>query len=209
VYNAIAVICANIQALKVAPFFGAEEALALSTALFATTFVASDILTERKGPESATRGLALSFIAQIVFTLFMLLAVAYPTSHGNINGLGIEGELHNSVQYGMYTLFVPSARILTASLLSYYISQLLDIYLFQAIKKLTAHKLLWLRFNASTLISGLVDNAIFSTLAWVLLADQPVSLSMLIYTYILGSYAFRAMVGILATPAMYYAQRQR
>lgn len=206
-YNAVAVVCANIQALKVAPCFLAEEALPLATILFATTFTASDILTERKGVSAAILGVKLSFAAQIMVTLFMLIAVAYPVESG-LAGENEFGTIINPVQYSMHHLFIPSVRLLVASLTAYYLSQMLDIYLFKAIKNLTKHKFLWLRFNVSNICSGLVDNAIFSVLAWVLLSDAPVSTNMLIYVYVLGSYGFRVVVNIASTPVIYYTRKK-
>jgi uncharacterized PurR-regulated membrane protein YhhQ (DUF165 family) len=55
----------------------------------------------------------------------------------------------------------------------------------------------------STLIAGLVDNIIFSVLAWVVLNPYPVSLNILVFTYILGTYGARVVVSITSTPVIY------
>ncbi len=203
-YNIIAVICANIQALKIAPFFGISNTLALSTVIFATTFIVTDIITENLGTQAASKGLKLSFVGQFLFSFFMISATMYPGSIGYIDGMNLAKEdVMDPVQYSMYQLFIPSLRILVSSLIAYYLSQVFDIYIFAQIKKRTSGKFLWLRFNVSTIISSIVDNTVFSTLAWVLLAPNPISTEELINTYILGSYFFRFLVNISATFLIY------
>src|ERR1700679_1491336 len=60
-YNILAVVIANIQVLKVSPFFLSPHPVALGTMLFSTTFLVSDILTEHHGTRIAKKGIILSF----------------------------------------------------------------------------------------------------------------------------------------------------
>jgi uncharacterized integral membrane protein (TIGR00697 family) len=206
-YNILAIIIANIQVLKVSPFIISSEPIALGTVLFATTFTVSDILTEHFGPKSAQMALKLSFTAQVLMTAFMMITLIYPSAGSDIKGLGEDGLIINPVQYAMFILFMPSVRLLAASLIAYFISQMLDIYLFKLIKDLTHKKFLWLRFNVANMVSGLVDNIIFSVLAWVLLNPNPVTFHTLVFTYILGTYAARVLVSITSTPVIYLTHR--
>ena len=202
-YNILAVIIANIQVLKMTSFSGISEPVALGTILFATTFTASDILTEHVSGDEAKQCVKICFVAQLIMTIFMLLTVVFPTQ-GDIMGHE-SGTIINPVQYAMFILFAPSVRITIASLISYYISQMVDIYVFKFVSNLTKQKMVWLRFNVASFVSGLVDNIIFSTLAWVVLAPNPVSFKTLVITYIFGTYFARIAVSILSTPAMYLA----
>jgi queuosine precursor transporter len=205
-YNILAVIVANIQVLKVAPSILTGEPLALGTLVFATTFLTSDIITEHYGTNVAKRGIKLSFFAQIIVTVLMLFTLAYP-SPGGVTGFDNNRSLIDLVQASLYTLFTPSLRILTASLTAYYISQWVDIKIFKALKDYTGEKLLWLRYIGSTLISGLIDNIIFSLLAWVILSPDPVSFKTLFFTYILGTYLARIIVSLTSTPIIYMTYR--
>ena len=63
-----------------------------------------------------------------------------------------------------------------------------------------------LRNNASTWISALIDNTVFSVLAWVVLAPEPMAWQPLIFTYILGTYVLRIAVAALDTPFVYLAR---
>ncbi|MDF3047908.1 MAG: hypothetical protein K0R73_1026 [Candidatus Midichloriaceae bacterium] len=206
-YNILAIIIANIQVLKVSPFIISSEPIALGTVLFATTFTVSDILTEHFGPKSAQMALKLSFTAQILMTIFMMVTLIYPSISGDIRGEASDGSIVNPVQYALFILFMPSVRLLAASLIAYFVSQMLDIYLFKLIKDLTHKKFLWLRFNVANMVSGLVDNIIFSVLAWVLFNPNPVTFHTLIFTYILGTYGARLLVSITSTPVIYLTHR--
>lgn len=204
-YNILAVVAANIQVLKITPFWLTPEPIALGTLLFSTTFLVSDILTEHYGVEVAKRGIALSFIAQIIMTVFMLITICYP-SEGGVDGI-VDGVLIDPIQASLYALFAPSLRILSASLIAYYISQWIDIKIFKFLKDYAKGKMLWFRLNVSSLVSGLVDNILFSYLAWVLFSPNPVSMKSLIFTFILGTYAARVVVSLTSTPIMYLSYK--
>ena len=107
----------------------------------------------------------------------------------------------------MVALFMPSPRILLAGLLAYVLSQFFDIYVFEWVGRMTQRRWLWLRTNVATLLSGLVDNVIFSVLAWVILNPEPINFSSLVFTYILGTYLARGLVALLSTPVMYLSYR--
>lgn len=184
-----------------------NESIALGTLLFATTFTVSDILTEHKGVKAAQMGVKLSFAAQILMTIFMVITLIYPSINADFKGFGEDGSISSPVQYAMFILFAPSVRLLIASLTSYYFSQLLDIYLFKLIKDLTHKKFLWLRFNISTMVAGLFDNILFSTLAWVVLSPEPVTFHTLVFTYILGTYGSRVLVSLASTPVIYLSYK--
>lgn len=207
-FNVLGVVIANIQVLKVAPFALIPEPVALGTLLFSTTFLASDILTEHHGKESAKVGIKLSFFAQIFTTVVMLITLMYPST-GGVTGHDTDKLLRDDIQTAMYTLFSPSFRILVASLIAFYVSQIFDISVFNYIKKITNDKMMWLRLNVSSLLSGLLDNILFSTLAWVILSPNPVGFETLLYTYILGTYAARVLVSLTSTPIIYLSHKFR
>lgn len=190
-YNVIATILANIQVLKVSQFSLSPEPVALGTITFATIFLVSDIITEHYGKAAAQRSIWLSFSSQIVVTILMLLT------------LGHAPILNDSAQVAIETLFLPAPRLVIASMVSFVISLLLDVHIFNALNTYTQQRHLWLRTSISTIIAALVDNIIFSVLAWVVLAPQPVSLQTLIFTYILGTYVARVLIAIVSTPVLY------
>lgn len=194
-YSILATIIANIQVLKVAEFGLSPEPVALGTVIFATVFLVSDIITEHYGKEAAQRGVWLSFIAQIFLTIMMLLTIGHRPLEGDMAHVAIE------------TLFLPSPRLLIASLTAFAISLIFEIQVFHRLSKATGGKMLWLRANVSAILAALLDNIIFSTLAWVILAPTPVTLKSLIFTYILGTYFARVIVSFVSTPIIYLSYK--
>ena len=191
-------ISANIQVLKVTQFSFFSAPVALGTELFAATYLATDILAELYGKKAAKTGVYLGFMAMVFWSLTSMLTLGFsPISDPN-NAIGIQQHLE--------AILYPFPTFLVASLAAYLISQLLDIYLFQAIKNKTNNKYLWIRNNVSTCVSSLVDNSIFSILAWIVLSSNPLPLSEVLKTYILGTYIFRVVAALLDTPILYLAK---
>lgn len=199
-YNIVAVIASNIQVLRTVQFGFSIEPVALGTIVFASTYLCSDILTEHFGKDAAKKGVWYSFAAQILMTVLMIIAIGYPSLTDNYTSNNPEMAL---TEKALALLFTPSPRLLIASLIAFAVSQLTDIWLFQSIQKLTRGQKLWLRTGVSALISAMVDNILFSTLAWVVLAPNPVSFSTLLFTYILGTFVTRALMALFALPVMY------
>jgi len=192
VYSVLSTIMANIQVLKLGQLSIFPEPVALGTVTFATVFLTSDIITEHFGKKAAQKSVWLSFSAQIVAMLIMLMTLGFkPVSD------------HDPAHNAMMALFLPAPRLIIASLLAFIVSQLLEISLFQWISQFNHKKFLWVRTNVSVIVSSFVDNVIFSVVAWVILSPQPVSQHTLIYTYILGTYLIRVVLAVFSTPIMY------
>ncbi len=202
VYNALAIVIANIQVLRLADFNFAPEPLALGTIVFSTTFLVSDILTEHYGTAAARKSLWLSFIAQILVTIWMVITLGHPaiTYHEFDSDLSATFAANDQA---LLQVFTPSLRILLASLLAYMISQLCDIWLFQKIRTLSHGRFIWLRQNLSTALSGLLDNFSFGLIAWIILSPTPISLSLFASSFVFASYLLRAAVNVAGTPIMY------
>ncbi len=207
VYMVVGVIGANIQVLKVSHFAVFNSPVALGTALFASTYLASDLLSEYYGKRAAQYGIAICFAALLFWTLliFFMLGTAPLTA-------AQAGSHYNwalPTHPAMVTIFTPVPAIFIASLLAFCLSQLNDATLFQLLKQRTQGRWLFLRNNLSTWISALIDNAVFSITAFVLLAAEPVPLRELLMVYILGTYGLRVGYACLDTPFIYLAKQLR
>ena len=198
VYNVIAIAMGNIQVLRLGVYYTTPEPVALGTVLFATTFLVSDIITEHYGVKVARRSITISFVAQFVISIWMLLCLAHP---------GVQSVNQESVYKGMSVLFLPSIRFFIASLTAYIVSQHVDIFIYQWIKQKTEGRYLWFRQNISTFISGLLDNFLFSIIAWIVLNPEPLTLYTVVVSYILAGYIVRFVVNIMGTPVLYLSYR--
>jgi len=194
IYSSIAVIIANIQVLKTVDFFYSPEPVALGTILFASTFLCTDILSEYYGPEKARKNIIISFSSFLFVTCLMILTV------------GIKPSSNDWIQTSISNVFTPMTRFFIASMIAYLLSQYFDVWIYNLIKKITFSKYLWLRNNLSTLLSSLIDNTIFSLLAWIILNPEPETLYKVLMIYILGTYFLRIFLALIDTPFMYLAK---
>lgn len=210
VFIAVGVVGANVQVLKAVKFSIFSDPVALGTILFSSTYIATDILTEFYGRDTARKAVMLGFAALLMMSTFMIMALGYrpltPAEAGEAMAWAVPNHDY------MMALFLPGPILLVAGLTSYLVSQILDIWVFQKIRGATGSRLLWLRASGSTCISALVDNIVFSTLAWVVLptllgqTDQVVSLDALVFTFILGTYWMRLAMAIAEAPIIYLAR---
>lgn len=204
-YIATAIIAANVEVLKAVQFGFYDHPVAMGTVLFSSTYLATDILTEHYGRAAARKAVFLGFAAYLLFCLMMMITLGFRPL--NAEQAGIEMEWALPMQDHIAALFTPAPALLAAGMTAYLTSQLFDVWVYQRIRGATGDRHLWLRNNGSTMLSALVDNVIFSVLAWVVFAPDPVGWDALLHTYILGTYGMRLVLSLLDTPFMYLSRR--
>ncbi len=204
-YVVVAAICSNIQVLKATKFAFYPDPIALGTILFTSTYMCTDIISEHFGAIHARRAVWLSFTAMLLTATVMIITLGWQPVQLDITGEGFRRfkDAHDA----MAVLFTPAPAIFFASITAFLISQHNDIWIFQLIRRLSGDRYLWLRSSVSTMVSSLIDNIIFSTLAWFILAPSPVDFRTLVFTYILGTYAIRVVVAVLNTPFVYWSKK--
>ena len=194
IYSALAVIIGNIQVLKTVDFFYSPEPVALGTILFASTFLCTDILSEHFGKDKARKNVLIGFISFLFMTIIMLITI------------GFKPSTNDWVQDSLVNVFTPMSRFFIASMIAYLASQYFDVWIYSTIKNLTKNRFLWLRNNLSTIISSLIDNTVFSLLAWIILNPNPETLYNVIMIYIFGTYILRIFIAFIDTPFMYLSK---
>ena len=170
----VAILMANIQVLKVVKFGVYTDPVALGTVIFTASYFATDCLTEFYGRAAAGRGIMLGFASYLLATVFTLIGMGYPPLTPEQAGEGFAWALpyHEHI----VALFLPAPAFLIAGMTSYLVSQFNDRWLFLLLRRFTHARQLWLRTTGSTAISALIDNTVFSLLAFMILAPVPVSL---------------------------------
>lgn len=187
VFSALTVL-ANLIAFKQIAFgpFVAPAAVLV----YASTFLMTDIISELFGKEKARLAVWTGFLANLVMVVSVLIAVKWPAASIMDPGLA---EAFDAV-FG----FAP--RVVLASMVAYLVSQHHDVWAYSFWKKKTGGRRLWLRNNASTMISQLVDTAIFIPLAF-----YGVFPSAVLWQIFVGQYAIKLLIAALDTPFMYVA----
>lgn len=202
-YIVLAIIGANIQVLKVVQFSIYSEPVALGTILFATSYLATDILSERYGYSLSSKAVWIGFFSYFSFSLIMIVSLGFaPLTEAQA---GEEMSWAMPYQSHIQALFAPQPTFFVAGMAAFLLSQLHDVFLFHKLKERFKGKHLWFRNNLSTMISSLIDNIIFSVLAWIILASNPLPWETVLLTYILGTYWLRLLVAVLDTPVIYLA----
>ena len=194
VYSALAVIIGNIQVLKTVDFFYSPEPVALGTILFSSTYLCTDILSEHFGKDKAQKNVLISFVSFLFVTIVMLVTI------------GFNPSANDWAQDSLENIFTPMSRFFIASMIAYLISQYFDVWIYSTIKNLTMNRFLWLRNNLSTILSSLIDNTVFSILAWIILNPNPETFYNVIMIYILGTYILRIFIAFIDTPFMYLSK---
>ena len=120
---------------------------------YPVTFLVTDILSEIYGKERANRVVTSGLVAS-VFVLGLVLVSSFADA---TSWSPVDNETFLQV-FGLQWVAV------TASMVAYLGAQYLDIRLFHFWKRLTHGKHLWLRNNASTITSQLVDTALVNGL---------------------------------------------
>lgn len=187
----ISTILANVQVVMLVKLFGMDTTL--GNILYAGGFLVTDILSENYGKEAAKTAVKIGFFSLISMTAIMQIAILF-TPLDVPEGV----ELFNGVK----SIFSLMPRLAFASLSAYLISQFHDVWLYEAIRnKFPSTKFLWLRNNGSTLISQLIDNFVFTLIAFYGVYPKEVLVQIFISTYII-----KVIVAICDTPFIYLAE---
>ena len=182
----------NIAVCKCVDLFGLSTTA--GNVLYASTFLVTDILSEKYGKKDARKAVFYSFSIMLLWLLGTQLILWFtPNANDYIND-------SLKVVFGL----VP--RITIASLIGFICSQTIDVSLYHLIWKKTGDgkSKLWLRNNGSTLISQAVDTVLFTFLAFWGTYPTDVFFSILITTYL-----FKAIVALVDTPFIYIARKIR
>lgn len=151
------------------------------------TFLITDILSEIYGHKRTNQVVYTGFVA-LVFTMGIIwLGKQFPA----IEGSPVDNETYMKA-------FGNSWRVILSSMLAYLVAQLVDVKLFHFWKKITNGKHLWLRNNASTIVSQLVD----TTLVVLVLFAGSLPIGTM-GDYILDGWMFKALCALADTPFIY------
>ncbi|MGE4504344.1 MAG: queuosine precursor transporter [Desulfovibrionaceae bacterium] len=185
-------ILCNIQVLKLVELFGLTTTL--GNVLYASVFLSTDILSEKHGKAEARRAVLLGFTALVMATAYMQIALRFTPSEADF------------AQQSLATIFGFFPRVALGSILAYLVSQMHDVWAFHAVKARTGERHLWLRNNASTLVSQLLDTLIFCFVAFWGDAAFPAPV---FWNVVLTTYLFKLVVALADTPFLYVARRIR
>ena len=154
---------------------------------FPLTFVLTDVVNEFYGPSGARR---LTFVglgaAVFVFVVLQIALHLTPSPTSPITDPVFQAAFGTAI------------RLYVASLSAYVVGQLLDITIFRNLRRLTGHRLLWLRATGSTVFSQMIDSF---TVSFVFLAGNE-SLGFITQNAA-NNYVGKLIMAVLLTPLIY------
>ncbi len=159
---------------------------------YCLTFLITDVISEVWGKERAQTVVMGGFITLVLVFVLTGISILWPPAPFWPH------------QQAYKTILGSSARIMVASLAAYLFSQYHDVWAFHFWRRLTTERYLWLRNNASTVVSQLLDSVVFITIAFY--GTMPLA------PLIVGQWVVKVGIALLDTPFVYllvYLLRRR
>ena len=144
VWIGLATVLANLQLAKCVDIFGINATL--GNVMFASTFLATDIISECYGKKEAKKGVWIGLFCVVSFVIFSQITLAYTP-----NDLDFVNE-------SMVNLFTIAPRICISSIIMYFIANYSDVLLYNFLKKVFKGKYVWVRNNVSTIVCNCLEN---------------------------------------------------
>ena len=114
-------------------------------------------------------------------------------------GTGVDRGVPN-MGNAFNAVFGQGMWIILGSIAAFMVSQLVDVFVFHKIKKVTGEKKVWLRATGSTLVSQFVDSFIVLFIAFYL--GQGWSMQKVL-AICMVNYAYKSLMAIILTPVIY------
>lgn len=185
-------------------FFGQSGlafTLTCGVILWPFEFVITDIINEFYGPR-AVRRISITAVILISYAFLMyFIAIDLPPAKAWLSSSHEQGV--ENIQTSFKAIFGQNMRIILGSLVAFLVSQTVDVFVFQKIKKATGNKRLWLRATGSTLVSQLVDSYIVLFIAFSGLFSWQ-----LILAVGLMNYLYKSIIAIVLTPLIYFVEER-
>ena len=155
-------------------------------------FLLTDLLNEFYGQKAVRR---LSWITAILIAYcFVIVTITLGIPAFELPG----SDLADSKSYNK--VFGQAQMVIIGSIAAFLVSQLLDAFVFDQIKKRTGNKFIWLRSTGSTLLSQLIDSFIVLYIGFVL----PGKIKLADFSLLaLTNYSLKIVIAISLTPLIY------
>ena len=193
-WTVLATVAANIEVTMVVDAFGMEQTL--GNILFASTFLATDILSENVGRKSANKAVYISIATSVMFILISQSWMLYTPNSSDF--------AYSSIK----SVFANTPRLMISSIVVYAVVQLFDVFAYHFIWEKTtkfckdSSRFLWLRNNAATMLSQLINSVLYTFAAfWGVYSLET------LFNIIVASMVIFVVTSIADTPAVYLSRR--
>lgn len=113
--------------------------------------------------------------------------------------------------YAFYAIRSLAFGATLASMIAYLTAQFVDVHIFHFLKRRTKGKKMWLRNNASTLMSQLIDSIAVILITHYFVSGIPIdpnkSTNLQLLSFIISAYLFKAIVALIDTVPFYFGSK--
>lgn len=173
--------------------------LTAGAVIWPVVFITSDLINEYFGQPGVKRisyltALLIAYSFVVIFLTMRLPPAAWWLEANKIDNAG---NFFN-MDFAFNKIFGQGQRIIIGSLSAFIIGQLADVWVFQKLRKVTGHKMLWLRATGSTLVSQLIDSFVVLFIAFYGTFSNGQIAAIGITNYI-----YKFIIAIVLTPLIY------
>lgn len=186
-------------------FFGVSDLgfnLTAGAILWPVVFIMTDIINEYFG-KKAVRFLSYLAVGVVFYSFFMVYgAIQLPPNDwwqfesGQLSG----GNVVSDMSLAFNQVMGQGLWIIIGSMVAFLVGQIVDVFVFHRIKKITGEKKVWLRATGSTLVSQLLDSYVVILIAFWIGSDWDLGRVLAIGTV---NYIYKFGMAILLTPFIY------
>lgn len=166
-------------------------------------FITTDVINEYFGKKGVRKiSFLTAFLIAYIFLIIYMVTRLIPAEFWlDLNSTDSEGNDFN-INYAFRTIFRQGLGIILGSLTAFLIAQLLDVIVFQRLRRFTGKKMIWLRATGSTLVSQLIDSFVVLGIAFYVFGNW--SFEQIISVGIIN-YIYKFAIAIILTPLLYVA----
>jgi uncharacterized integral membrane protein (TIGR00697 family) len=166
--------------------------------IWPVVFITTDLINEYFGKPGVKRisyftVLLISYTFVVIYLAIHLAPAAFWETKVDEQG----NTIQMNPAFG--AIFGQGLRIIIGSITAFLIGQLVDVFVFQKLKKVTGSKMLWLRATGSTLVSQLIDSYVVLFIAFygTFSNENIIAIG-------LTNYLYKFIVAIVLTPVIYF-----
>jgi queuosine precursor transporter len=179
--------------------FSMDFNLTAGAVIWPIVFITTDLINEYFGKPGVKQisFLTAALIAYAFVVIFFTMHLPPADWWMEANNKDADGNFFN-MDFAFNKIFGQGQRIIIGSLAAFLLGQLIDVFVFQQLRRVTGSKKLWLRSTGSTLVSQLIDSFVVLFIAFygVFSTEQIIAIG-------ITNYIYKFTVAVLLTPVIY------
>ncbi|RZK16585.1 MAG: VUT family protein [Hymenobacter sp.] len=201
--NALLAEIIGVKIFSVEKTFGFTGSLSAGVLVWPVVFIGTDVINEYFGRQGVLRITFLT-VGLILYAFLVILGttkLAPAAFWLDLNKTDAQGRPFD-IEFAYQSIFRQGLGIIVGSLVAFVLGQVLDASVFQAFRRVTGSRFIWLRATGSTLISQLVDSFVVLYVAFYVFGNWPLKQVLEVATF---NYWYKFAAAVLLTPLLYGA----